>query len=441
MVYTNEFREVLDYIYSFTVNGRKSRKKNGDFQPPTLARMQSLMDYLDYPQNAYPIIHIAGTKGKGSTANFIANTLVQAGYRIGLFISPHLFDFSERIQVNGRLIPHSEVADFVKKIKPFLESNPGVSTFEIITAMAFDYFRNQNVDIAIIEVGLGGRFDATNVVSPLLSVITSISFDHMDLLGETLEEIAFEKAGIIKQGVPVVVGKQPEAVYKVLKSVAHQKSSTFVEAIKRSEISVRTSNTGHSLRILENRSNAIDIMIPLLGYHQVENALLAYTAILELQQLGILIDQQAVLTGFHTVDWPARFEIISEQPPIIVDGAHNVDSIRRVLEIMHVVFPEDKLHVLFGVSKGKDAEGMLKLLLPESTSVVFSKSTHPKSVEPSALVQLANQFGFPVEQAPTMEEALRKALDALDDQSVLLCTGSLFIAAAARDVWKSINKR
>jgi dihydrofolate synthase/folylpolyglutamate synthase len=441
MDYSPEFRDVLDRIYSYTVNGRKSKKLQTVPIPLTLDVMHLLMAYLDHPEQQYPVIHIAGTKGKGSTANLIANTLVSAGYRVGLFTSPHLHDFSERIQVNGKLIPHTAVTELVRSMEPFFLLHPEINTFEIITAIAFDFFCKEKIDIAVVEVGLGGRFDATNVVSPLLSVITSISFDHMDLLGDSLEEIAFEKAGIIKPSVPVVIGKQPLEARDVLLRAAEERDSPIVNALSYTVTGeIQTSFQGHQFTISRSNEHPLKLTIPLLGYHQIENATIAFAALRALVKLGLPIPDDAIQIGFSTVYWPARFEIISRKPLIVIDGAHNVDSIVRVLETLRIVMPEKKIHVIFGVSIGKDAKGMLNALLPVTSSILFSRSTHPKSISTEALVQLSNELGYQSNALDTVEEALEKKVKKLGDEDVLLCTGSLFIAAAVRDIWKNTRK-
>lgn len=439
MDYSPEFREVLDFIYSFTMNGRKSKKQKGDPRPPSLDLMKELMEYFGQPQHDYPVVHIAGTKGKGSTANFIANTLIHAGYKVGLYTSPHLHDFSERIQINANLIPHTRVASIIERIKPFICEHPEINTFEIITAIGFLYFSEEEVDIAVIEVGLGGRFDATNVVNPLLSVITSISFDHMDLLGDTLGKIAFEKAGIIKPQVPVVIGKQFPEVHEVLFSIAKERNAPILEALKNQVKNITTTNHGHSFEVLNPEGISIELSLPLHGYHQIENAMIAYTAICHLNSNGYTISESAIKIGFSTVEWPARFEIVSMKPYIVVDGAHNKDSVVRVIETVRLVAPRMKLNLIFGVSVGKDVAGMLKVLLPESNRTIMSRSTHPKSMQPGALVQLAEDLGYLTQTANTVEDALEYMVKRLGDEDVLLCTGSLFIAAAVRDIWKTMK--
>ncbi|RQV98596.1 hypothetical protein EH221_01645, partial [bacterium] len=356
------------------------------------------------------------------------------------YTSPHLDDFAERIQINQQKIPHEKITSLFGKIAPFLEDRPFTNTFEIITAIAFEYFSESKIDIAVVEVGLGGRYDPTNVVLPLVSVITSISFDHMDLLGDTLEEIAYEKAGIIKRNVPVIVGQQKKMVTQVLEKVANEAGAVVVSAEQYSPKNLQTATSGHSFQLSEMEADAIEVQIPLLGIHQVENAQLAFAVLIEARKLGLQISDSAIIQGFRTVKWPGRYEILSYAPLIIVDGAHNVDSIERVIETTRLVFPEKKIHLLYGTSTGKDVEGMLRVLFPECETCVFTQSTHPKSMAVDILVQLAQQMEYPASVKTPVEQALRKALQDISDDGLLLCTGSLFIAAAVRDIWKEVMK-
>ena len=435
MDYLPDIRETLDYIYSFTLNGRKNRMERGEAEP-SLDLMWEFAEYLGHPQKEYPVIHIAGTKGKGSTANFIANTLIKAGYRVGLFTSPHLQDFSERIQVDGELIPHQVVTDRINQYHPYLDQHRDMNFFEIITGLAFQYFYEQQVDIAVVEVGLGGRLDSTNIVTPILSVITSISFDHMNILGDTLEQIAFEKAGIIKDGIPVVFGQQKETVINVFRSTAQEHGAHIIPADELYKVeSVQVSEDQQRFTIHSEDGMPVQLSIPLLGEHQIENATLAYAALQKCIQQGLQISIENIQEGFSTVKWPARFEILSKDPYIVIDGAHNADSIRHLMETVQSIFPERKVHVLFGVSMGKDIEKMLAELLPNVDTCLFTRSVHPRSTEPQGLVQLAGKLGYRTSYEPTAEEALLRVVQQTDENSIVLCTGSLFIAAAIRSIW------
>src|SRR5262245_55455056 len=312
------YNEALDYLYSFVDYSLKhiSELAKAEFN---LDRMFALLEELGNPQAKYPIIHVAGTKGKGSVCAMCASALQAAGYKTGLYTSPHLLDYCERIQINNEPISHEFLVALVEEVKPAVAKVPKLTTFEITTALGFLAFAKEGVNAAVIEVGLGGRLDATNVVIPKVSVITSLSYDHMAVLGNTLAKIAGEKAGIIKQGLPVVSSSQKDEALEVLERVASQKKSEFVlvgRDVKFKRLS--SSLDGQELAISDQRSGVSDqktgvnLKIPLLGSHQVENAATAYAA---LKASAIPISDEAIQKGFSQVKWPARFEVLRREPP------------------------------------------------------------------------------------------------------------------------------
>src|SRR5215204_1864982 len=322
-----QYNNALDYLYSFVDYSLKhiSELAKAEFN---LDRMFALMEQLGNPQAKYPIIHVAGTKGKGSVSALCASALQAAGYKTGLYTSPHLLDYVERIQVNGEPISHGQLIDLVEEVKPAVARTPKLTTFEITTALGFLAFAKNDVTAAVIEVGLGGRLDATNIVTPKVSVITSLSYDHMAVLGDTLAKIAGEKAGIIKQGVPVVSAPQKEEALEVLERVAKIEGCSFTLVGKDVKFElIESSLDGQSLHVVDNlRRSILDLRLPLLGSHQIENAAIAYTA---LKASSILISDEAIQKGFSQVKWRARFEVIQREPPVIVDSAHNRDSALR----------------------------------------------------------------------------------------------------------------
>jgi dihydrofolate synthase / folylpolyglutamate synthase len=312
-----EYQATLDYLYSFI---DFSLQRQFQFSPEKfdLGRMRALSAALGSPEQKYPVIHIAGTKGKGSVASLCASVLQASGYKVGLYTSPHLEDYSERIQVNGVPIPHMELVSLVDELKPLLPTIPEITTFEITTALAFLYFARQQATAAVIEVGLGGRLDATNIVSPLLSVITSLSYDHMEILGDTLALIAGEKAGIIKEGRPVVVSPQPPEALEVVEAVAVQRSApltlvgrdyrfAYLSHSLESQVFKVWRGPGGQERNLtarleeDNPQEAVELSIPLLGRHQVENAASAYAALQVARELGLNIDNHTIKQGFEKV--------------------------------------------------------------------------------------------------------------------------------------------
>lgn len=324
----DDYKDALEYLYSFV---DFSMQKADTYSPERfkLERMQALVASMGDPQAAYPTIHVAGTKGKGSVCILCATALQEAGYKVGLYTSPHLDDYAERIQVDGQFIPHADLVEMVEVIKPFVAAIPELTTFEITTALVFMYFQRQKVDAAVIEVGLGGRLDATNVVHPVVSVITSISYDHTQLLGNTLTLIAGEKAGIIKPGIPVVTSPQQEEARQVIERVAHEHGCNFIQVGEDIVFEVVSKSlAGQTIRVLSAGApprDALDLSIPLLGAHQAANAATAYAVLEIINQSGLKVDHQAIIAGFSKAFWPGRFEIVQQNPPVVLDCAHNRD--------------------------------------------------------------------------------------------------------------------
>ncbi|MBA4384290.1 MAG: hypothetical protein C0410_06110 [Anaerolinea sp.] len=415
---------------------------NLDYSPEKfdLQRMRDLLGLMGEPQSSFPIVHITGTKGKGSTAAMIAEVLQAAGYRVGLFTSPFLFDFCEQIQVNRESISHDELTRQVEALKPLLEKVSNITTFEATTAIAFQYFKDQRVDIAIVEAGLGGRTDATNVVDPLLSVITSISYDHVGVLGSTIESIAAHKAGIIKTGKPVVVAKQvfPDA----LKTILDTAKSSGSEALK-VEREITSMAVSHLLdgqqffiQFLGTQKSNWDgeYALSLLGTHQIENASTALVALSKLNQLGFDITKQHLTDGLSSVRWPCRFEVVSRDPLIVLDSAHNIDSADKLKQAITDYLAGYKIILIFGASLDKDIDGMFKVLLPGVDKVIFSKSNHPRAAEPAMLVKLVRDNPVSCEVAKNITEAILIAKRQADKHTAVVVAGSIFMAAAAREV-------
>ena len=334
-----QYQEALDFLYSFIDYSLKRNFRNAA-EKFNLDRMREFMRYLGNPQNDYKIIHVAGTKGKGSVSSFCESVLRSEGYTTGLYTSPHMIEFTERIRVNGHQIPKKDLINVVEIMKPFTQKVSEITTFELTTALAFLYFSQQEVDYAVFEVGLGGRLDATNIVDPLISIITSISYDHVQILGNTLSEIAWEKGGIIKSNKPVVVSPQKEEARLKLESIAHERSSPMIQVGKDYLFAADT----HSLdgqtfvvwtpdeqpmvdEYIESAGRSVwspfRIRIPLLGFHQVENAATAYAALKTAEKFGLSLSQKAYRDGFSSVSWPGRMEILKSHPTVVIDSAHN----------------------------------------------------------------------------------------------------------------------
>lgn len=409
-----------------------------------LERMERLLDDLGDPHHAYPSVHVAGTKGKGSTTAMIEAILRAAGYRTSMYTSPHLHTFRERMRVDGQSIPEPDLAATVANMQPVLDAHPEATVFEIITALAMVYFRQQAVDCAVFEVGMGGRLDSTNVLHPLVSVITSISIDHVAVLGSTLEAIAREKAGIIKPQVPAVSSPQKPEALEVIERTCHERSAAL-------ELAGRDwlwrldakSDTGQILTIYRagnaSQPDYPELALPLLGEHQLENACTAVAAVEVLREQGMAIPAQAVRQGLATVQWPGRLEILGRSPLVVVDGAHNGDSIQRLLEAVRGYLTFARLLIVLGAGRTHAPEELLGALLPAADRLWLTQSRHPKAIPASELVPVAQQAGVEPDVAPSVDEALRAALANASPQDLVLVTGSLFVVAEAREAWAALQ--
>jgi dihydrofolate synthase/folylpolyglutamate synthase len=432
------YNQALDYLYSFVDYSLKhsSELAKADFN---LDRMFALMESLGNPQENYPIIHVAGTKGKGSTSALCAWGLQAAGYKTGLYTSPHLEDFVERIQVNGQPISHEQLAHLVDEIKPHVAKIEKLTTFEIVTALAFMVFAKNGVGAAVIEVGLGGRLDATNVVTPKVSVITSLSYDHMAVLGNTLTLIAGEKAGIIKERAPVVSSVQKDEALKVLERVASEHHSSFTLVGKDVKYEYGSASLdGQSFKLALTNENFQSFHTPLLGLHQVENAATAYAA---LKVSGIKITDEQIRTGFSQVQWPARFQVVRREPPVIFDSAHNQDSFERLRETLEQYFPDRSVYLIFGASEDKNIPGMFTAMKQKIKKLIITRADHPRALEAGHIQKLADQAGLESETAIPVRAALARALDmSSKDGSIVLSAGSMFVTAEVMKEWKSRNE-
>lgn len=444
------YQEALDYLYSF-VDYSQSRTYKYSAQTFDLGRMGRFLDELGNPQTRYPALHLAGTKGKGSVAAMCANVLRAAGYRTGFYTSPHLQDFCERMQINGEFIPQAAVAEIVDGMRPVVERVPGLTTFELTTALAFQYFAHENVDVAVIEVGLGGRLDATNVITPLVSVITSLSYDHTHLLGNTLTEIAGEKAGIVKPGVPVVSAPQKEEALAVLERIAAERGARLAltgrdwlfrplsHSLESQTFEIWSAQEQRQLNVLRAGGHSVNwtplkLEIPLLGQHQVENGAVAYAALMALRARALPISPDAIREGLRRVRWPGRFEILSRRPFVVADGAHNGDSAQKLAAALDDYFPGRRVTLIFGASSDKDVAGMFAELLPHVSRAIMTQAIHPRAWDPEELAKLAldTRASLSVEVVSPVAQALESALQSSAPDDVILACGSLFVVAEAR---------
>jgi dihydrofolate synthase/folylpolyglutamate synthase len=433
------YNQALDYLYSYV---DYSLKKSSELAKAhfELGRMRALMDFLGNPQEAYPIIHVAGTKGKGSTSAMMAAVLTTAGYRTGLYTSPHLQDYTERIQIDGQPITHSRLVELVEEIKPAVAKIPALTTFEITTALGLLHFARQNVNAAVIEVGLGGRLDATNVVLPRVAVITALSYDHMAVLGNTLTLIAGEKAGIIKPGIPVVSSPQRDEALEVLEKVSAERNAALTLVGRDVTFEpMEHSLNGQSFSIVDHQSktaNPVILRIPLLGAHQMANAATAYAA---LRASGLNLSEESIQRGFASVRWPCRFDIVRREPPVVLDSAHNIDSARRLRETLDDYFPGRPVVWVFSILEDKDAQGMLVELKPRITQVIATQTDHPRVLEAQKINDLVQPTGIPVEVVRPASAALERAIDLAGARGVVLVAGSVAFAGEMKTAWEKRN--
>jgi dihydrofolate synthase/folylpolyglutamate synthase len=438
------YQEALDYIYSF-IDQEKLQPDKYSPRRFDLTNMHALLGMLGDPHRRLRAVHVAGTKGKGSTCAMIASALKAAGYEAGLFTQPHLHTFRERIQINDRLISEKEMVALLEKQRPSIEKLPDPSTFEIMTTLAFQYFAEQEVDFAVIETGLGGRLDTTNVLDPLVAAITSISYDHTYILGNTLEKIAGEKAGIIKEGKPVVCAPQQPEALEVISETCRARNAPLVLLgqdwlWERKE----TNMEGQGLRVACHVSGTEGLMpdgateefwVPFLGPYQLVNATTAIATLDQLHRQGVDLSLEHVTEGLRLAQWPGRLEILSRYPLMVVDGAHNVDSIQRMTGTLAVDLSFDRLIVVAGFSADKDIGGMMDTLCSTADELVLTKSIHPRSADPQEVAQRYSDDCTHITIVEDVPAALWFALQEARPQDLICVTGSLFVVAEARAAW------
>jgi len=437
------YQEALDYIYSFA---DVERMLAGHLARFDLSRTKALLELLDNPHRQFQVVHVAGTKGKGSTTAMIESILRAAGYKTGLFTSPHLHTYRERIRVNGQLISEEELTTLLERLIPHIESVPELSTFEITTALAFLHFAEKGVEWAILETGLGGRLDTTNVVDPAVVVITLIGYDHTEILGHRLSEIAREKAGIIKKGKPVVCSPQRPTALKVIKRACRERKAPLTLVghdwtwerkgfdLKGQVLDVHCHQKSEAGSSTLGRDYA-NLSIPFLGAHQLVNATTVVATVAELARQGVSLSPQNVAEGLKTTFWPGRVEVLNEEPLLVVDGAHNVDSARALAEALPEYFDYQRLILILGFSADKDIRAILRQLLPLAHQVIITRSKHPRAASFELIEEEISALGYKPLPSPNVEEALWQALRSAQEGDLICVTGSLFVMAEARAAW------
>jgi len=430
-----DYQQVLDYICSYTDYEKVPMPHDPAFYD--LRRVDELLAHLGNPHLGARSVHIAGTNGKGSTAAMIASALTAAGYTTGLYTSPHLLTWRERIRVDGELISEAELAALVERVKPEVEAvnqratYGELTTFELLTALGFAYFKLKGVDFQVLEVGMGGKFDATNVINPEIGVITSISLDHTEVLGNSLAEITVEKTGIIKPGSAVVTSPQSDDATRVIEETC---LSCGVQLIKvGSDVTwqgLGFNDNQQRLRVV-GRLGSYELSIPLLGWHQLANAATAVAALEVLAGKGFNISRSSITNGLARVIWPGRLQIISRHPFIVVDGAHNPDAARRLRESLEQYFDFAQVILIIGVSDDKDVAGVVSELAPIADKVIVTRSHHPRPMAPTAIVAEFAKYGVEAQVADNVPSALTEALGPATEEDLICVAGSLFVVAEA----------
>ena len=433
------YRQAEEYLNTFTNYEQIPRVSYAE-SGYSLNHIEELLNRMGNPHLAAQTIHVAGTKGKGSVAAMIAQVLSTSGYKTALYTSPHLHTIRERIRVDGSLISEAEFAAAMSEVKPFIESMKQdtrfrpLTYFEALTALAFAYFRTRQVDFQVLEVGLGGRLDATNVVPrPLVCVITSVSFDHMQILGNTLAKIAREKAGIIKPSCWVVISPQPPEAASVIAEACKEKEAKAIWVGKDITWHRIGGALDHQSLVIKGRYGEYQVTIPLLGDFQLENAATA-VAVLEIAaSQGFAISPSHIAQGLAKVKWPGRFQIVRQQSTVVIDGAHNVESMRRLVNNLKAYFPNRPIVLVLGTSCDKDIPGMIDELSSLSSEVIVTQAHHSRAASPQILAAEFTKHGVTPQTAETVPDALSRALCLVGRAGVICVTGSLFVAAEALD--------
>lgn len=423
-----DYQQTIDYLFSklpmFSRIGAAAYKKD-------LSNTLALCEVLDNPQKKIKTVHVAGTNGKGSVSHMIAAILQSAGYKTGLYTSPHLYDFRERIKINGKMISEGQVINFTDALRPTIEKIEP-SFFEVTVAMAFDCFVRENVDIAIIETGLGGRLDSTNVITPLVSVITNIDWDHTQLLGDSLEKIATEKAGIIKNGVPVVIGEPVSPTLAVFTQKASTENAPLHLANKKITLQhYEWKDENLLVQVAKKEGPPVRYTLDLPGIYQTKNVLTVLETVSQLQALGWIIDEKAISKGLSATrvltGLGGRWQTIGHRPTTIIDVAHNEAGIRQLQQQLRQT-THHALHIIIGVVSDKSIDPMLSLL-PQEATYYFTKAQLPRALSENELQQAGHLAGLKGNCYPDVKAALSAAkANATHDDLIVIC-GSIFLAA------------
>ncbi len=416
------YQRSLDYLYGLERFGMIF----------DLTQVEKILKAIDEPHREVQAIHIGGTNGKGSTAAMIASILQKEGYRVGLYTSPHLLRFTERIKVDGKEIERDEVVELAEWMRERIEA-AGITLpftfFDFTTSMAFLYFKQKMVDLAILEVGLGGRLDSTNVVDPLLSIITNIDKDHVEQLGRGLLKIAGEKAGIIKKGRPLITAATQPRVLRLFSRTCKEKEAPYFR-VGRDFRSEWTDDGNFNYEGLHRK--LWNVHLNLLGFHQITNGTTALGAVEVLEELGYTVSTDAMMEGLREVNWPGRLEMVSSSPRVVLDGAHNPAGALVLRAALEKEFQYDRLILLVGMMKDKDAKTFLETLAPLADHILLSKPHTDRAASPSVLLDVLGRNGKKAEVIEEMKEAIEKGLSLTREEDLLCITGSLYTIGEAK---------
>ncbi|MFZ0390590.1 MAG: folylpolyglutamate synthase/dihydrofolate synthase family protein [Calditrichia bacterium] len=423
----NTYHSTIQYLFDLQYSGIKMGLEN----------VTRLLEVSGNPQLKFPAVHLAGTNGKGSTAVFIYSVLKEHGLRVGLYTSPHLIDFSERIRVNDQLISWETIVKYTQELKPLIEE-VNATFFEATSAIAFRYFADREVDIAVVETGLGGRLDATNLVQPLLSVITPISPDHQQFLGEDIRSIAAEKAGIIKAGIPCVTNNTDAGILEVLSRRCHEVGAPFYRLDPKTEIETEKANIHGSCFHLKFKGELLrDLKIGLPGNHQIENAALAAAAVKILPRFKI--GEQNLRMGLKRAFWPGRLQIINERPLTILDVAHNIHGFQTVFRFLNTLFPSVKFHILIGLAKDKDYRQIVDVIKGYTDIVGIIKNFSEKELPAGVLEQAFNEADI----LPTVFDGIAEGFQQFNKiagaNDIILIIGSHYLAGSFLQKYKNVD--
>ncbi len=432
------YNEALDYIHGTHKFGSKLGLEN----------IKYLLGLMGNPEKSLKVIHVAGTNGKGSTSAYINSILVEEGYKVGLFTSPYLEEFTERIQLNNKNMPRVDLARITElaklKIELMLSQGKNHPTeFEIVTAIAFQYFKEENVDYVVLEVGMGGRLDSTNVIdNPLVSVITPISLDHTDYLGDTIDKIAFEKAGIIKENGYVVSHPQEDKAMDVIKNQCSAKNSKLLIASIEG-INIKKYDEGGTqfhIKTLDNYYS--DLEIQLLGEHQVNNGAVALTAIEVLVNYhGIFISEESMKKGLKNAKWPGRMEILQRNPTLLIDGAHNSHGAKALRKTVESIFGGKNVIGIIGILGDKDVRGIINEIAPLCNKVIITKPNSPRALSLDEMKREIESIGVETEGFESIKAAINRAIDIADRDDLVLCCGSLYMIGEIRSLIYNKHKK